>query len=82
MTGNVTRDAWTDQKTSILLHFKAAYASESINAKAGNLIKNCRPILRLHGNFLNSHLFRDMNSYLLFQEENMYLDTASSAQYV
>lgn len=45
MTGNVTKDASTDQKTSILLQFTAAYAPESISAKAGDLIKKCRPIL-------------------------------------
>lgn len=43
--GNVTEDASTNQKTSILLQFMAAYASESISAKAGDLIKNCRTIL-------------------------------------
>lgn len=45
MTGNVIEDAATDQKTSILLQFTAAYAPESIGAKAGDLIKKCRPIL-------------------------------------
>lgn len=57
-TGNVTgKDASADQKTNTLLLFRAAYASETINAKAGDLIKKCRPILILHGNFINPCLF-------------------------